>query len=378
MERNTAAILARKHWDNNMRILLSFVVLAMGFYLPAQAFAQLEATPEFREVYEAIRTNLTDLSESDLNRTAVLGLIQQLEPRAYLGSSKNDVSTNANQGTKGTIERSTILEDAYAYVRIGIVASGLRETLNQAVQTLKQTNAPQGIIVDLRFAKGDDFKSASDAASLFTGPNKEVLKLGSQSFQTEGESLGLNVPLMILINHQTEGAAEAFAGILHEFASGLLIGSHTAGKAAAYRTIQLSTGAHLQLAAAEAHIGHSLCISKNGLQPDIAVQASLEDEKAHLEDAYKVLHTNATQQPADLKTSLDASRVNTTNPAARHRVNEAELVRLQREGESPEDSEYTTSPAETKNAKPAVQDPVVARALDVLKGLGVLRKTTKS
>ncbi len=337
--------------------------------------AQSEATPDFREVYEAVRTNLTDLTDSDLNRSAVVGLLQQLEPRAYLGTPRTNDATHAVQGI---IARSILLEDAYAYIRIENVTPALREALNQALQSLKQTNAPQGIILDLRFAKGTDFKSASDSASLFTGPDKEVLKLGDQTFRTEGEAAGLHAPVMILINGQTEGSAEAFAGILREFASGLLIGSHTAGKAAAYRTIQLSKGASIQLATAEAHIGPSLTISKDGLKPDIAVAVQPEDEKAYLQDAYKVLHTNTTQKAGGLKTVAETSQATSTNPAARHRVNEADLVRMQREGESPEDSEYTTTPVEEKKLKPVVQDPLVARALDVLKGLGVLHKTSKS
>jgi len=62
----------------------------------------------------------------------------------------------------------------------------------------------------------------------------------------------------------------------------------------------------------------------------------------------------------------------TTRTNRRPRFNEAELVRERRNGFVPE-TEAGGGP-EADEEKPIVQDPVLARALDVLKGLAVVRQ----
>src|SRR5438105_15545606 len=55
------------------------MVLALNF----PAFAA-PALPEFKELYELLHTNLTGVTEAELNRAAVRGLIEQLAPRVTL------------------------------------------------------------------------------------------------------------------------------------------------------------------------------------------------------------------------------------------------------------------------------------------------------
>jgi hypothetical protein len=62
-----------------------------------------------------------------------------------------------------------------------------------------------------------------------------------------------------------------------------------------------------------------------------------------------------------------------TNRTRRPRFNEAELVRERRDG-LVLDSDLSGA-ASGDSEKPAVRDPVLARALDFLKGLTVMRQT---
>ena len=58
---------------------------------------------------------------------------------------------------------------------------------------------------------------------------------------------------------------------------------------------------------------------------------------------------------------------------SRRRINEAELVRMLRDGQNLEtDMDQPRRPSATP---PAVQDPALARALDLLKGLAVVQQT---
>ncbi len=81
------------------------------------------------------------------------------------------------------------------------------------------------------------------------------------------------------------------------------------------------------------------------------------DERAYFADAFRP-PTNAAAGNAGV-----ASR--------RVRLNEAELARERREG-GPEPT--PTRARRPESDKPSVSDPVLARALDLLKGLAVVRK----
>jgi hypothetical protein len=62
----------------------------------------------------------------------------------------------------------------------------------------------------------------------------------------------------------------------------------------------------------------------------------------------------------------------TNRPARRPRPTEADLVRARREG-LPLDAKVVTS-REVEPPRPVLQDPALARAVDLLKGLAVVRQ----
>jgi hypothetical protein len=77
--------------------------------------------------------------------------------------------------------------------------------------------------------------------------------------------------------------------------------------------------------------------------------------------------------PATTNLTL-ANEPNGTNRAVRRpRFNEAELVRERRDGVALDTD--ASAEKEVEPDKPVVQDPVLARALDLLKGLAVVRHT---
>jgi hypothetical protein len=114
-------------------------------------------------------------------------------------------------------------------------------------------------------------------------------------------------------------------------------------------------------------------LSDKGVLPDIEVEVTVPEELAYYTDAYKVLSAVAAT-PDGLSTTNVAATTNRT--ARRGRINEAELVRERRDASlgldqtgAPENEAGRPSELE----KPVIQDPVLARAIDVLKGLAVVR-----
>jgi len=168
------------------------------------------------------------------------------------------------------------------------------------------------------------------------------------------------------VNKQTSGAAEAFAGALREADIGLVIGTNTAGKATIGKEFPLNNGQRLWIATSLVKLADGKPFPTEGLAPDIQVEVRAEDELAYLEDAYKTSRPGLTNAPAS------AAQL-ATNRVPHHRTTEAELVRMHRDGELPNDA----LPVRARDLEPpphVVSDPALARALDLLKGLSVVQQ----
>ena len=111
-------------------------------------------------------------------------------------------------------------------------------------------------------------------------------------------------------------------------------------------------------------------MSEQGIKPDIAVEVSPEAERAYYGDAYKAPEN--TNLLASSSSSATNSMTGTNRVGRRARFNEAELVRERREGVSEAD---LTAMRERGPEQPIVLDPALARALDLLKGLALVRQS---
>jgi hypothetical protein len=111
-------------------------------------------------------------------------------------------------------------------------------------------------------------------------------------------------------------------------------------------------------------------MTSKGLEPDIAVKVRPEDEKAWFTDAFQPIPPAGAVGTANLVATNVAA--GTHRPGRRIRLNEAELVRERREGLNPDADPLPARAAEPD--KPMLRDPVLARAVDLLKGLAVVRQ----
>jgi hypothetical protein len=132
-------------------------------------------------------------------------------------------------------------------------------------------------------------------------------------------------PLVILVDGQTDDAATALAKQLRAASAGIVIGS-----------------------------------PDSLVQPDIAVASRAADDKIFLQNPYATIPTNP------------ASTLSATNellPYVDH-TSEADLVRKRiKDGE--DETDASNSPR-AEPAQPVLRDPVLARAVDLLKALAIL------
>jgi hypothetical protein len=195
-------------------------------------------------------------------------------------------------------------------------------------------------------------------------------------------------PLAVLVNGETRGAAEVLAAALHQAGAGLIIGSPTAGEATAFREFPLSNGERLRVAAAPASFGGSM-ISR--VQPDIAATITTGDERVFFDDPYQMIvmgNTNSSTagtnflpyvdhtSEADLvrQRQKDGKAVGTSEFHARDM--DLPGPRLNRRLGGDGDGDEGSAPSRAAEPqKPVIRDPVLARAVDLIKGLAIVRES---
>jgi C-terminal processing protease CtpA/Prc len=322
----------------------------------------------FQEVFDLLKANVGSLTERQLNDAAARGLIAQMAGKvALLGeaSGKGAVKfTNAPVSVNWH-------DSHFAHLRVNRMGDGVEKDFAAICERLLATNKLKGVVLDLRFADGQDYAAAAAMADRFLSVAQPLLDWGEGWRHSTSKTNAMSAPLVILVNHQTAGAAEALAGALRHRDVGLLIGTNTAGQASMSREFTLKTGQKLRLAIAPLKVADGQELPFNGIKADIGIEVSPEDELAWYEDAYKTI-----ARPGRLASSSVEDAAASTNRAPRRRLNEAELVRMNREGSVPErEVPFTKAPVRSSEAPaPVVNDPALARALDLLKGLAVVQQ----
>ena len=315
----------------------------------------LKSVP-FEEIHRLIRQHLADTTDEDLNAAAVKGLIEQLKPHVALGQPPS-----AAESTNALVLKAERFRKDFGYLRAGVVRPGLRAALREAIDKLLESGPLKGLVIDLRFTGGTDYAAAAQATGLFTDAEGPLLRIGDKEYLGGGAGEVILIPVMVLTNGGTSGAAEAFAGSLRHGKAGLLIGSKTSGEATLYEEFILSNGQTIRIASKPVQLGDGTPIARTGLPPDIQIATTAAEDRRHLADPFGEASAGSSGTPA---------------PVPRRRVTEADLVRQRREG-VPLQQIITGSADQASEATPTLKDPALVRALDMLKALSVVQSWKK-
>ena len=343
------------------------------------------ASFQLQEVFDLLKANLAGTSEADLNRAGVRGLLDQLAGKVTLVSQTPGLVSPAATNALS----ATIFDGRFAAIRLTKLNTESARQFSTTFRQLQSSNSLKGLVLDLRFTAGPDYAAAVEVADRFFATDQPLVDWGEGWRNSTSKTDAISLPLAILVNARTSGAAEVLAGILRHREIGLLIGSRTAGQASMSREFTLKTGQKLRVAVAPVKVASGQELPFSGIKPDLEVEVSAEDEVAWYEDAFRpsgrqaaraglaVVTPVPTPPGAAAGTILAPGDPNgaPTNRAARRRMNVAELVRMSREGQTPDRDFNAGNGRSPEPAPPQVNDPALARALDLLKGLAVVQQT---
>src|SRR3989449_5677356 len=309
---------------------------------------------DLQAVITLLKSNFTNpdaITDIELNRATVEGLLVRLPRGVILLSGKENVPSAASSGFY-----SEVIAGSIGYVRLGSLNSANLQALDKSLSNFggKKVNA---LNVDLRASQAtDDLALAAEFAKRFCPRGKTIFTLrkpaGRQDrgFNSDRDPAFRGL-VMVLADGDTAGAAEPIAAALRYYDKALVIGQPTAGRAAEYSDLPLPTGKILRLAIAEMISPEGRSLFPEGVKPDLPVEMSLADKRQIFQlsgdKGVNPVVSEAGRQHID-----EAALLAGTNPEV-----EAAEAAQQRRGQSQE--------------KQPPHDPVLQRALDVITSLEV-------
>jgi len=252
------------------------------------SYERLEAldAEQIRLATETIRANHAEasvLDEVGMARATLRGLLEGFHPGAELTGGED-------RKPESSPFRAEILDGRVGYVRLGSIASESIAQLDSALQdfTAKKT---EGVVLDLRATPtSEDFPLAAQICERFVPNGTALFSLVRPAEKQEKIFTSSRAPsfqgvIVLLVDEDTAGAAEAVTAALRRSAKAMIVGTNTSGRAVEFATMPLGGGHNLRYAVAEARVAGLPAIYPRGVEPDLEVPQSPEDKKAILDGA---------------------------------------------------------------------------------------------
>jgi hypothetical protein len=295
-------------------------------------------------------TNPDAINETELNRATLEGLLIRQSRGLQILSGRETPSPDI-------VFYAEILEGHIGYLRPGSLTNTNLKAMDRKLSEFAAKKV-DAIIVDLRASsQQSDFGTAAEFAKRFCPKGKTLFtmrKPGARQERTfdsdrEPSFQGL---IIVLIDGDTAGGAEAIAAALRLYDRALTVGQPTAGRAVEYSDLPLPGGKILRVAVAEAALPHGESLFPSGLKPDLPVEMSIADKRQIFQISSEKGMAQFVYEPE------------------RPHLNEAALLA----GTNPElDAAEMQRRASNRGKQPA-RDPILQRALDVLTSLEIYQK----
>lgn len=313
---------------------------------------------DLRQAIPLIKESYFDpavLSETELNRALLSGLLSSLGRSVMLLPARD-----SNASRPASFYRE-IMANRIGYLRLGDLS---REQLQEMDSTLRGLAGKKidAVIMDLRdSAETNDFGTAAEFATRFIEKGRPLFALRGaggkeiRAFQAEQDPIYHGL-LIILIDEETVGATETLAACLRAFDRAILIGQKTAGWPLNYVDRPLPSGHILRIAVAQAMLPNQPAQSSKSVVPDLPVTQLMADK-------HQIFQQGLTK-------SMSAFVFETDRP----HLNEAALL----SGTNPEIDAAQAGKRPRSGEAPALHDPVLQRAVDVVTSIGVYEKQPNS
>ena len=273
-------------------VLLFAAVAATAFSQEKPAPSRSAADPldsldaaQMQKAIDALRqTHVrgSSLDATSLTRATLRGLLESLSPGAELADAQPAPAAESPF-------RSEILDARAGYVRLGSLSAENLGLLDTALREFAEKKV-HGVVLDLRATpETTDFALAAQAAGRFVPAGTALFSLAGTAPASSRDFVSEGVPLfrgaiVVIIDENTAGAAEALAATLRWNARALLVGTRSSGRCVEFTLVPLGGERQLRLATAEVRVAGQ-AVYPRGLRADIEVAQDAETRAAILKEA---------------------------------------------------------------------------------------------
>ena len=177
------------------------------------------------------------------------------------------------------------MRQTLGYIRISRFAEDTPSLFAEALAEFENAEA-QGMIIDVRNNDSNDIDAAAKVTDLIVPLATEGIGAIAIEKNAAGETVALyaadaqsvHLPIIVLINSRTGGAAELLACDLRDFSKARLVGEPSMGHGTVQRVFELKDGSALVLTVAEIvpYLGESF--NGSGITPDDVIPMSAADK----------------------------------------------------------------------------------------------------
>ena len=211
-----------------------------------------------------------------------------------------------------SIKEAKVLEDNIGYIKLMEFQENTTSDFKKALKEL-DAEGIEGLILDLRNNPGGLLDVAVDVTSEFLPQGKLIVYTKGRSekqnmeFKSKGGSF-LEKPVIVLINKGTASGAEILSGALQDNNRAVIIGQSSFGKASVQTIIPMKDGSALRLTTAHYYTPSGNLISEKGIQPDIVLkETKLTKKKEELspEEIFEQIERGKEKIPSEKEKEID-------------------------------------------------------------------------
>jgi carboxyl-terminal processing protease len=173
-----------------------------------------------------------------------------------------------------------MLEDGIGEIKVDALTKGMPEEIAAKVKALQKGGAKK-LILDLRNVAEGEESAGIATANLFLNHGTISYLQGQtyprEPFNADPAKAITNLPLVVLVNKGTAGAAEIVAAAILENARGDVVGDKTFGDGSVQKLIDLRDGSALILSIAKYYSPSGKAIQDSAVTPNVLV-ADVDDE----------------------------------------------------------------------------------------------------
>lgn len=180
-----------------------------------------------------------------------------------------------------------MLADNIGLVKVDAFTKGKAQEIASHVKSLQKAGAKK-LILDVRNAAQGDESEGIATANLFLNHGTlsyvQGQKYPREAFNADPQKAITTLPVVVLVNRGTAGAAETVAAAILENARGDVIGDKTFGEGSIQKLIEIPDGSALILSIAKYYTPRGKAIQDSAVTPNIVVADNNDDAALPDED----------------------------------------------------------------------------------------------